>query len=372
MKKINIILFLSFLGGLLLLQACPQKPVSERIFTVYFLGTGISADDYNSSHYWDGETVATLGKVKQLGTDHIDYLIVDGPGGDGRRIGERFVHFEQYVLQSKGGMIGTGVLENIANVIAVMKLKNENPKLNDLVSRLKGEIQDRNLGNIAKVNVVGFSRGAVSAIVFARELERDVDFKNVAVNIFAIDPVAGPGWTKDVFHLSTNVYDFVGAYAQNEYSTFFEAIVPVVTPGNHVTRITYLSFPGKHGSLAGADYQGKLPGNPNLRSSGKVVRHLAERFLLQHGSQLKNTVSLSKADLLQEYAAMQANRSAYNELGIQVTYTSNGFGSGFGSGNSERAAHVGSANGSYEYSTVMSAVQEPIGFINAHHKELQH
>ena len=46
---------------------------------------------------------------------------------------------------------------------------------------------------ISVVNMAGWSRGAVTCHMLSHALESDNKTKNIKVNIFAADPVAGPG-----------------------------------------------------------------------------------------------------------------------------------------------------------------------------------
>lgn len=82
------------------------------------------------------------------------------------------------------------------------------------------------------INLVGHSRGAVSAIMAAWFLYAygSQDIRRIPVNIFAIDPVPGPGrWYSIITQLAPNVRHYVGVYAWDmclPTDKPFQAVVP--------------------------------------------------------------------------------------------------------------------------------------------------
>jgi Fascin domain-containing protein len=83
------------------------------------------------------------------------------------------------------------------------------------------------------INLVGHSRGAVEAIMAAWFLYAygSADVRKIPVNIFAIDPVPGPGdWYSIITQLPPNVASYVGVYAWDmcvmATDKFFMADVP--------------------------------------------------------------------------------------------------------------------------------------------------
>lgn len=86
-------------------------------------------------------------------------------------------------------------------------------------------------------NFVGHSRGAVSAIMAAWFLYAygGEEFAKVPVNIFAIDPVPGPGeWYGILTQLPPNVANYVGVYAWDHLDSGFSPVVP--RPNQRMTR----------------------------------------------------------------------------------------------------------------------------------------
>lgn len=82
------------------------------------------------------------------------------------------------------------------------------------------------------INLVGHSRGAVSAIMAAWFLYAygSPEVRRIPVNIFAIDPVPGPGrWYSIITQLAPNVARYVGVYAWDMCLPLdkpFQAVVP--------------------------------------------------------------------------------------------------------------------------------------------------
>jgi hypothetical protein len=82
------------------------------------------------------------------------------------------------------------------------------------------------LSGAQQYNLVGHSRGAVESIMAAWFLYA-YGFRNVPVNIFAIDPVPGPGnWYGILTQLPPNVVNYVGIYAWDHLDLGFNALVP--------------------------------------------------------------------------------------------------------------------------------------------------
>jgi hypothetical protein len=83
-------------------------------------------------------------------------------------------------------------------------------------------------GGATVFNFLGHSRGAVSAIMAAWFL-RDYGglFGQIPINIFAIDPVPGPGdWYGILTQLPPNVSSYVGVYAWDHLDSGFDVLVP--------------------------------------------------------------------------------------------------------------------------------------------------
>ncbi|MFY2559330.1 Tat pathway signal protein [Corallococcus terminator] len=86
-------------------------------------------------------------------------------------------------------------------------------------------------------NFIGHSRGAVESIMAAWFLYAygGEDIRNIPINIFAIDPVPGPGqWYGIQTQLPPNVVNYVGVYAWDHLTQGFNALIP--RPNARMTR----------------------------------------------------------------------------------------------------------------------------------------
>ncbi|MCY3004083.1 MAG: hypothetical protein NTV21_19985 [Planctomycetota bacterium] len=129
------------------------------------------------------------------------------------------------------------------------------------------------------INMVGWSRGAVTCIRQASELWRDgtLGLSSIPIHIFAVDPVAGASadLERQGSILYPNVHDFIACLAQGERRSTFAPKSPtklkVASPSQ--THTAFLNFPGIHSDVA------KLSGEPGI-----ITFDLCARFLHHHGT----------------------------------------------------------------------------------------
>ncbi len=108
--------------------------------------------------------------------------------------------------------------------------------------------------NAGQFNFIGHSRGAVECIMAAWFLYA-YGPKDIPVNVFAIDPVPGPGdWYGILTQLPPNVHRYVGVYAWDHLDPGFMALVP--RPNGRMT--------GTSGSVALGDSWMTLADNYQL------------------------------------------------------------------------------------------------------------
>ena len=97
------------------------------------------------------------------------------------------------------------------------------------------------------LNLVGFSRGAVSTIHFAHKISTDPDYlyiksKLKKINVLAFDPVPGdPGLTQRIFNLPGGV-EYLGFYAIDERSLLFSPAFPYPKPEDDQP-VSYFTVP---------------------------------------------------------------------------------------------------------------------------------
>ncbi len=257
------------------------------VLTIYNHGSG----------GWSGKSASKLEIVNLFGNAHatavaggvrpfhldggMPFVITEGVGGKGdphqhdivfdaasnqltetrRSSGRRIFRRE------RENAAGLGVQENVANIKQIVKYLIANNR------------------TPTAINMIGWSRGAVTCFRAASELWRDatVGASTIPINIFAVDPVAGDSADKaDVDPLATqgsvlypNVRFMVATLALNEnrktFSPKTQAKMQVADPNR--TQSVFLHFPGVHSDVA------KWSSEP-----GFVVFDLCARFLYNFGT----------------------------------------------------------------------------------------
>jgi len=164
--------------------------------------------------------------------------------------------------------------------------------------------------SFATINLVGFSRGAVTCIMLAHAID-EAGFKQkkpeLKVNVFAFDPVPG-GWNdfkvKGTFDstgrvgspksLPAVVSEYKAVLMENVGSGLFKCVSPKEFKGTGQS-LTEYPLPGAHGdSVAFQNH-----------SSAKIGMHLCHDFLIRNGTQLSSTNRLNEFQLLEEYASLR-------------------------------------------------------------------
>lgn len=200
------------------------------------------------------------------------------------------------------GATGVGVQQNVESTVELVRALN--------LAGLKPEA----------INMIGWSRGAVTCIRIAYRLfqSQDVNLRNIPINIFAVDPVAGAGHSTEVdaTTVTPNVRNYLATLATGEKRRFFKPIaghrLHVVDPA--ATKSWVLPMPGHHADTA-----------MNDNNTGKIVFNLAYRFL----NSLNTPVPAMRHYMLNAAAAWKL----YEELmdgqgGVHTTSTKSQFAMG--------------------------------------------
>ena len=160
-----------------------------------------------------------------------------------------------------------------------------------------------------RVNLVGWSRGAVSCHMLANAMLNDSELKHIPVNIFAVDPVPGPlNFQSTRVELGKNVEEYVGFFARDERSKGFSCVVPE-TASN--TRVHIYPMAGRHATLVGNAAPDGDKGDKVLVAPGMVVRHFAETCLTRWGVALDKRLNLSAADLEARHKTLVSDEAKY-------------------------------------------------------------
>lgn len=296
----------------------------------------------------------------------------DSPGFKGESEGTLKVHS---IFSAKKQMNPTGGLSNLGfSVMSRAKLgATADTGVYNNVDRLVEYIEKCSSGGretlhsidsiyedteITQINMVGWSRGAVTSLRQANYLS--TAFPNIKINIFSVDPVAGLGQDTDYGSyasntLPDNVDNYIIIFAGNEDRFAFP---PLPLPKNETgttPRYVYLQFPGDHSNVAKKD-----------NDSGAIVAHLCCKFLIANGS-FADRASPLKNEMIQSLAKTQSELlTSYDNLLSSISGGSN-------------KGHIAINHGAM--TTVMSSVTSsdtgrgasPFSgkfFINQHHKEV--
>lgn len=324
------------------------------VFTVFFCGTCSNRYDSHNPAYPHGELVSTLAD-NHAGSEFVDWIIIDGPGsGD-------LQNDEKWTKHTKSGMtkqivFGDGWEENVSHAVALIKgeyewkretlTAAEVKKLKAAGVDLEGKDdggyfwrkvhyerkvtpQDLQLQKAkimrkgalpTVINMLGWSRGAVSCTMLANALAKEPKLAGIPVHIFAVDPVPGPrNFQPHRTTLPANVKSYVAVYARDERSKIMRPIVPKAKG----TKPAVLTMPGRHATLVGNGAVDGEKGAQKLGASGRMVRQLAEAHLTQWGTKLNKMLNVSKGDQLKLYEQILNDDALYVAL-HEKTYAMGG------------------------------------------------
>lgn len=208
--------------------------------------------------------------------------------------------------QTTGRLLGTGWDDNVYKVVW-------------LITHLKFEMDQP----IDTVNIIGWSRGAVTCLKMANKLF-EVFEDTVLVNIFAVDPVPG-GLTPETVDTKTippNVRDYLAILALDDDRSNFQPLdrsqVTLLAPksqygkrGNPASlnpqrfkpRVHFLPMPGNHSDLVNSELS-SVP----VTNSAKLCRHLAWKFLTAHKSLLTTQFDYTPDEICRLYNDLKTNR----------------------------------------------------------------
>lgn len=286
-----------------------------RTFTIFNHGTNSHRDRT------DGEIIATFGNAMPSTDEYFTYLITDGPGSAPRtRLGTPRPGTFNWATRNRekkkfwvgktelgdgsspwritGLVSGGGWDDNVRHALVV---------ITDLLCRgLPPQT----------INMIGWSRGAVTCLKIANALwdpsTREGFLRDIAVNIFAIDPVAGggAGVVQDTRLVTPNVKNYIGTLAQDEQRGGFGPQdadrIHILDPES--SNVVLLPFPGKHNTQVQRN-SGALP------EVAAVVWDLAYKFLDGFGTRFptRPVVPLSSDQICEAYGRIIMKRERYHE-----------------------------------------------------------
>ena len=288
-----------------------------NVITIYNCGTSHNRQSLD-------ETVANLAS-RTSGAENRDWIINDGPGSFSRGAKGSASAYERG-LAAKAQTPGT------RNPVTGLK---EGSCLTMLKGVASGEGWEHNVEHTMAVldatidlpsviNMAGWSRGAITCFMIAHALYENPRTRSIEVNIFAFDPVPGPGNFDDPHKvtLPPNVKNYAAVVQQDERRKIMKPtlISPEEAPG---VKAKFYYMPGGHCT----------PVFRTKNEVGLIAAFLAHKFLQKHGTRLNEPISLTPKDLCELYAKTRLEIAAYRKehggflqvLGMHSRKTPNNF-----------------------------------------------
>jgi hypothetical protein len=174
--------------------------------------------------------------------------------------------------------------------------------------------------------MAGWSRGAVTCHMLAHALAKHQFLKNIPVNIFAFDPVPGPGNFKlEQVSLPSNVSHYYAVVMEDESRAIMKPVMfDAGVDENSGKKFKTIPLPGEHNTAV-----------LTVRSEvGTIGRALVDNFLTKHGTRLRDCLNLTHVQYCELYAKVRLDLSKYrtktgnwlqHALGTQVRNVPNVF-----------------------------------------------
>jgi len=274
-------------------------PKMPAVFSIYNCGTSHNRQNLD-------ETVADLAR-RTVGAENRDWMINDGPGSSSHAVGKSASLAERslaaqaktpgtwnpvtglkkdsFFEATRGVISGSGWEDNVAHTMAVLNATIDLPRT---------------------INMVGWSRGAITCFMIAHALYSDPRTNGIEVNIFAFDPVPGPGNfdDPDKVTLPGNVRRYAAVVQEDERRKIFRpTLIDADQAPGIKTRFYYM--PGGHSTEV-------------FRTKSEVAliaAYLAHHFLQKHGTQLQNSIQLTPRDMCELYAKVRIDIAQYQAMG---------------------------------------------------------
>jgi hypothetical protein len=249
------------------------------VFTVYCHGTGFnqhSARAQNEMVAWfhdntNGVEATYAGGAVGNG-QQCTYMINEGPGHGG----EQGVPLPQHVDRDGDPINTRWRVQWLSKVYGMAKGAGWDENILRTVN-IVGQVKNQQA--LDTVNLLGWSRGAVTCIRIANALKRLYPNNDIRCNIFAVDPVAGERSGKtmeDTKILDDNVENYIALLAMHEMAGFFK-VQDWKRMQSNAARAIMLPMPGVHSAAT-------IPQDP-IRSA-EISRSLAHGFMTMCGTSL--------------------------------------------------------------------------------------
>ena len=218
-----------------------------KIFTVYNCGTGFNRERTDELIGYLGSITTGMQAKPNSVTPQDKWMICDGPGSAPKGTDpDSHTPGSGLFKQLRGNITGHGWEQNVVDAMTIIKFIHQ-------------------ASPIDIINMAGWSRGAVTCHMLSHALASDPKTQDITVNIFAADPVAGPGNRADPTKntIPTNVASYFAIVAENENRSIMKPVnVNQIMTDSLETgqKAKVIKVPGEHNS-------GVLKGTP----LGKLV-----------------------------------------------------------------------------------------------------
>ena len=262
-----------------------------QIFTVYNCGTGFNRDRTDELIGYLGTITAGMQAKPNSITPQDSWMICDGPGSSSNGSNpDTRTPGSGWFKKVRGNISGHGWDQNVNDAMAIIKFIHSSSP-------------------ISVINMAGWSRGAVTCHMLSNAIASDPDTRAIRINIFAADPVAGPGNRADPNKntIPPNVANYFAVVAENENRSIMKPVkvTEIQSQSEDLMnqRVKVITVPGEHNS-------GVMRGTP----LGKLVWYLAHKFLTKHGTRLNGGISLSHVEVCECYAGIRMYMSDFRNM----------------------------------------------------------
>jgi len=235
-------------------------------FTAYNCGTGYNrySNDVVAKLYW--ETVTNC-------------VVTDGVGGGG----------------PQGNAGGAGTIRGLLGGVGV------DANVSFVVNEVKSRHASGNQNMV--LNMLGWSRGAMTCIKIANALSADTVTRTIPVNIFAIDPVPGGSCINNhmwrSIQMTPNIRICNVVLSQHDRRSLFAPYYPeVLGPYTDVD-----IMPGDHSTI--------VEEKPGCSEAHELVKDMGKRFLMARGTHFSNGDLLSPPEILKRYSLIAEHFDDY-------------------------------------------------------------
>jgi hypothetical protein len=274
-----------------------------RVFTVYNCGTNFNRERTD-------EVIANLA-ARTEGAENRDWMITDGVGStpSSNPLGKMPILAQPrqtsrgwkdadapWTARLKGITEGYGWEENVDHAVEVIQA----------IAMGSNPDWTRGITTPAAINMAGWSRGAITCHMLAHALAVHPYLKTIPVNIFAFDPVPGPGNFKaEQVSLPSNVNHCSAVVMEDECRQVMKPVTfDLGADEKSGKRFKTIPMPGAHNTAV-------LWARSEVGTIGAALAH---QFLTRHGTRLRNPLILTDVQYCELYAKVRMDLLKYRKM----------------------------------------------------------